>query len=105
MRLLNLHECRVNLFAPGGPAVCEAASSLAVTRKPDRLMTPETKGPDLPPAKIRGALLGIIAVALAMRLVHFVAIAGTAYPNIPRVSTELDMYATLEWAQSILAGD
>jgi len=56
-------------------------------------------------APIRGALLGIIVVALALRLAHFWAITGTAYPDLPLVATELDMYATLEWARAILAGD
>jgi hypothetical protein len=54
---------------------------------------------------VRLALLGITAGGLVVRLLHFVAIAATAFPEIPRVSTDSDMYAVWRWAESILAGD
>jgi hypothetical protein len=54
---------------------------------------------------VRWLLLAILALGLALRLAHFRAISGTAYPSLPLVGTELDMYATLEWARTILAGD
>ncbi len=54
---------------------------------------------------MRWALPIIIGMGLALRIAHFWAISGTAYPDIPLVATELDMYATYQWAQTILAGD
>jgi hypothetical protein len=54
---------------------------------------------------VRRALTAILGLGLALRLAHFWAISGTAYPSLPLIATELDMYATLEWAQAVLAGD
>jgi len=56
-------------------------------------------------ARERLLLIGILAGALAIRLVHFLTIVGTAYPKFPFVFDESDMHTFLEWAQAILAGD
>src|SRR6266542_2734278 len=56
-------------------------------------------------ARERLFLIGILAGALVIRLVHFLTIVGTAYPKFPFVFDESDMHTFLEWAQAILAGD
>jgi hypothetical protein len=53
----------------------------------------------------RWILLGILGLGLLVRLLHFWTIAGTAFPKLPLVSTNSDMYANWQWAQRILAGD
>ena len=68
-------------------------------------MTGDTTRSSTDPANVRWVLLAIVGLGLALRLAHFRAISGTAYPDLPLIATELDMYATLEWAQAILAGD
>ena len=50
-------------------------------------------------------LLAILILALAFRLVHLLAIAGTAFPKFPLVFDQSDLNTFLEWAQTILAGD
>ncbi len=50
-------------------------------------------------------LLAIVGLALLVRLLHFVAIARTAFPDIPRAFPNSDMHAFLRWAEMILAGD
>ena len=50
-------------------------------------------------------LWSILALGLLIRLVHFWAISGTAFPKIPLVFTQSDLYATWQWAQTILTGD
>ena len=40
-----------------------------------------------------------------VRLLHFWAITRTAFPKIPFVITQSDMFANWEWARTILAGD
>ncbi len=54
---------------------------------------------------IRLTLLAITAGGLAVRLLHFAAISSTAFPRIPQVFTDSDMYAVWQWAQTILEGD
>ncbi len=54
---------------------------------------------------IRWILLGILGLALLVRLLHFWSIAGTAFPKLPLVYGNSDMYANWQWAQRILAGD
>lgn len=53
----------------------------------------------------RRALVGIVVAAAGIRLLHFAAIADTAFPQFPLVFTESDMHAFWGWAQSIVAGD
>jgi len=53
----------------------------------------------------RWILIGILALGLLLRLLHFWAITGTAFPEIGFVLTQSDMYANWQWAQAILAGD
>jgi hypothetical protein len=50
-------------------------------------------------------LAAILALGLLVRLLHFWAITGTAFPKIGFVFTQSDMYANWHWAQTILAGD
>src|SRR6266545_3781288 len=50
-------------------------------------------------------LVLILIVALVIRFVHFLTIAGTAFPKFPLVFDQSDMNTFWEWAQSILAGD
>lgn len=50
-------------------------------------------------------LLAIVSLGLLLRLIHFSAISRTAFPQIPLVFTDSDMFATWEWAQTILVGD
>jgi hypothetical protein len=50
-------------------------------------------------------LLAILILALAFRLVHLLALAGTAFPKFPLVFDQSDLNTFLEWAQTILAGD
>jgi tetratricopeptide (TPR) repeat protein len=50
-------------------------------------------------------LLGILVVALLIRLAHFLTIVGTAFPKFPFVWDQSDMNTFWEWAQAILAGD
>jgi hypothetical protein len=65
--------------------------------------------PAAPRAKVgentRWLLLAILGLGLLVRLLHFWAITRTAFPKIPLVFTQSDMYAFFEWAQTILAGD
>lgn len=53
----------------------------------------------------RAALAGVVAAALAIRLLHLHAIADTAFPRFPLAFTESDMHAFWSWAQAIVAGD
>jgi hypothetical protein len=53
----------------------------------------------------RWILIGILALGLLLRLLHFWAITGTAFPKFGFVLTQSDMYANWQWAQTILAGD
>ncbi len=50
-------------------------------------------------------LLVILVLGFLVRLLHFWAITGTAFPRITFIFTESDMYAFWQWAQTILAGD
>ena len=54
---------------------------------------------------MRWAVAGILAVAVSVRLLHFHAIADTAFPRFALVFTESDLHAFWSWAQSIVAGD
>lgn len=54
---------------------------------------------------IAGPVLGIVALAAALRVAHFWALAGSAFPKFPLAFTESDMHAFWQWAQAILAGD
>lgn len=53
----------------------------------------------------RPAILGILAAAVGIRLLHFFAIADTAFPRFPLAFTDSDMHAFWSWAQSIVSGD
>lgn len=53
----------------------------------------------------RRLLLGILALGLLVRLIHFATLAATAYPRLPLVLTQTDLHATWRWAVSILDGD
>ena len=53
----------------------------------------------------RIGLLIIVALGLLFRLIHFQALADTAFLKIPLIYTQSDMYAFWEWAQEILDGD
>lgn len=61
--------------------------------------------PELPRRTVKLALLLILGLGILVRLVHFWAIAGTAFPKIPLVFIQSDLHANLEWAQRIQAGD
>src|SRR5262245_61668142 len=50
-------------------------------------------------------LLSILAVALAIRFAHFLAIAGSAFLRFPLTFDQSDMNTYWEWAHEILAGD
>jgi hypothetical protein len=50
-------------------------------------------------------LLLVLAVGLGLRLAHFVAIAGTPFPQFPRVFGQSDLNTFWEWAEIIRAGD
>ena len=50
-------------------------------------------------------VLAVLALALAVRMVHFVAIADSAFPRFPVLFTESDMSAFWEWANRIAHGD
>lgn len=50
-------------------------------------------------------LVGILSLGLLVRLVHLWSISATAFPKIPLVFAQSDMYAFWQWAQTILAGD
>ena len=47
----------------------------------------------------------VISGALVVRLLHFWFISQTAFPKLTFRLTEFDMYATWQWAQTIIAGD
>ncbi len=51
------------------------------------------------------SLLAILAVGLLVRLLHFAAIAGTAFPEIPPIAAGSDMHSYWQWAHRILSGD
>ena len=51
------------------------------------------------------ALVAILAAGLLIRLIHFGFISRTAFPEIPLVSDQSDMYAFWQWAQAIRGGD
>lgn len=53
----------------------------------------------------RIAVVAIVAAAVAIRLLHYAAIADTAFPRFPLVFTESDLHAFWAWAQTIVAGD
>jgi hypothetical protein len=54
----------------------------------------------------RGWLIAAaLSVALGTRLWHFAAISGTAFPELPTVSQESDMFVNVEWARRIKSGD
>jgi Dolichyl-phosphate-mannose-protein mannosyltransferase len=53
----------------------------------------------------RVVLLGILALGLLFRLIHFQALTETAFLKIPLIYTQSDMYAFWQWAQTILGGD
>ncbi len=55
--------------------------------------------------RIRRALLAVLGLGLLVRLLHFWALAGVAFPRIPLIFTDSDPHAYWEWAQKILAGD
>ena len=55
--------------------------------------------------KHRTLLLGIFLLGLSFRLAHFWAISHTAFPELPLLLNQTDMYANTEWARAILAGD
>ena len=50
-------------------------------------------------------VLGLLGLGLALRAVHFSAIAPTAFIEFPLHATQTDMYAVWEWSGEILAGD
>jgi 4-amino-4-deoxy-L-arabinose transferase-like glycosyltransferase len=62
-------------------------------------------GSELSERVVRLALFAILGAGLLVRLLHFAAIRGTAFPRIPLAFTSSDMYAVWRWAESILAGD
>lgn len=50
--------------------------------------------------------LGIVLVTgAAVRLAHYAALAGSAYPDVPRYALQTDLHGFLRWAETILAGD
>ena len=51
------------------------------------------------------ALAAIVALALLIRLLHFAAIHGTAFPRFPLYFTDSDMHFYWEWAGRIAGGD
>jgi Dolichyl-phosphate-mannose-protein mannosyltransferase len=50
-------------------------------------------------------VLGVAALALLVRILHWHALEGTAFPFFPLVFAESDMHAFLVWATRILEGD
>jgi len=50
-------------------------------------------------------LLLLVVLALGVRFAHFVAIAGTPFPQFPRVFGQSDLNTFWEWAENIRAGD
>ncbi len=67
----------------------------------------EKPGPDREPTNrtVALTLLGILGGGLLIRLVHFWAIARTAFPQLQIIFDESDMHTFWRWAQTILAGD
>jgi 4-amino-4-deoxy-L-arabinose transferase-like glycosyltransferase len=55
--------------------------------------------------RARGLLLGILCLALLIRLLHFWMIAGTPLPKHHLMAVEADDYAFFQWAQRIVGGD
>ncbi len=75
--------------------------------QPEDIAQPrETRNdPEQIPRTIALGLLIILGLGLLLRLLHFWAISGTAFPKIPLVFKGSDMFSYWEWAQRILAGD
>ncbi len=67
-------------------------------------MAPQVVG-EVSESSMRRLLVGILLGGLLVRLVHFWSISGTAFPKIPLVFDQSDMYAFWQWAQTILSGD
>ncbi len=65
--------------------------------------TPPESGPTRRTATV--GLIAVLGVGLAVRLLHLWAISGTGWSRIGTVSSDSDMYANVQWAQRILAGD
>lgn len=55
--------------------------------------------------KHRLVLLGIFLLGLSLRLAHFWAISQTVFPELPLVLDQTDLFANVEWARTIIAGD
>ncbi|MBN2495880.1 MAG: glycosyltransferase family 39 protein [Deltaproteobacteria bacterium] len=53
----------------------------------------------------RTLLLIILGLGLALRLIHFAAVARSAYPELPTLFEQSDMHGFATWAESIRAGD
>lgn len=56
-------------------------------------------------SRLRWALAGIVALALAVRMLHFAAIAGAAFPELQILNGEADTSNHWEWSEAILRGD
>src|SRR6185295_14050929 len=57
------------------------------------------------PRRLRWILAGIVALALAVRMLHFAAIDDTAFPELQVLNGESDTSNHWEWSESILRGD
>lgn len=57
------------------------------------------------PSRTRRLLLGVLCLALILRLVHFWAISQTAFLKFPLAFTESDLHGFWVWAHRILGGD
>ncbi len=85
--------------------MAESPSCLSVDSRGAESPARPPCGLELTGRTIRVALLAILGVGLLVRLLHFAAIQGTAFPRIPLVFTTSDMHSFWEWARTIQAGD